>query len=929
MKNFKKLMFLVAVVMTALVCFTVSASALSSSGKCGDNVTYTYNTTTDELVISGTGPMTDYENFNGSPFYNSYIESVVISEGVTTIGDSAFRDCYRLTEVIIGDGVTTIGDYAFYWCESLTEVTIPDSVTTIGDYTFSSCDSLTEVTIGDGVTTIGDHAFCDCYSLTEVIIPDSVETIGDFAFSGDPLSESNLTSVIIGDGVTKIGDYAFSFCFNLKSVELGDSVKIIGERAFYSCESLTEVTIPDSVETIGDYAFSGDPLSESNLTSVIIGDGVTKIGDYAFSLCFDLKSVELGDSVKIIGDYAFESCGSLTEVIIGDSVTTIGYGAFYNCDSLTEVTIGDSVTTIGYEAFYSCDSLTDVYYGGTQEQWKKIKIGPYNSDLTEANIHYTCYHINKTSHLQQNPTCTSIGYSAGVYCPDCEKWVEGHEVIPATNHPNKKLKSQQDATCITVGYTAGTYCPDCKKWVEGHVVIEKLPHSFTQYIYDENETCTVDGTKTSKCDNCDTKSTIIAENTKTNHKNKVDYSKQNPTCTEIGYTAGVYCHDCEKWLEGHEEIPATNHPNKKLKSQQDATCITVGYTAGTYCPDCRKWIEGHKEIPSKGHTFSEKIIDSAHLKSKATVEKAAIYKYDCSDCDTISSSKTFSYGKPLTLGAISKLTAVPGKTSVALSWNKAENATGYRVYYKLAGDLNWRVCISYTTKTTYIFDDLPSGEYYKFAVKSLYKKSDGKYISGGYKELQTSTQPLAPTTITATQTTSTITLNWSACKGATGYRVYQYSPSKGKYVQIASVKGKTTYTKSKNLKAGSQYKFKIKPYVKLSDGTVIWGEASDAFTTATKPVPPTKITATTTSSAISLKWTASAGATGYRVYQYSPSKGKYVQIASVKGVTSYKKSKSLKANTTYKFKVKPYVKLADGTVIWGKASGEFAFKTKA
>ena len=94
-----------------------------------------------------------------------------------------------------------------------------------------------------------------------------------------------------------------------------------------------------------------------------------------------------------------------------------------------------------------------------------------------------------------------------------------------------------------------------------------------------------------------------------------------------------------------------------------------------------------------------------------------------------------------------------------------------------------------------------------------------------------------------------------------------------------------------------------------------------------KPIPPATITATQTTSTITLKWSASAGATGYRVYQYSPSKGKYVQIASVKGVTSYKKSKNLKANTTYKFKIKPYVKLADGTVIWGDASKAFAFTT--
>ena len=131
------------------------------------------------LTISGNGKMGDY--------YTPWVESitkVIIENGVTSIGFSAFRDCTPLTSVTIPDSVTSIGDMAFYGCTSLTSVTIPDSVTEIGWYAFEDCTSLTSVTIPDGVTSIGGSTFSGCTSLTSITIPDSVTEIGANAFFG-------------------------------------------------------------------------------------------------------------------------------------------------------------------------------------------------------------------------------------------------------------------------------------------------------------------------------------------------------------------------------------------------------------------------------------------------------------------------------------------------------------------------------------------------------------------------------------------------------------------------------------------------------------------------------------------------------------------------------------------------------------------------
>ena len=115
---------------------------------------------------------------------NKGLTSVVIPEGITSIGGRAFIYCESLLSVTIPDNVTSIGDSAFTFCESLESVTLPDSITSIGDFVFTGCTTLAGVTIPDSVTSIGKNAFCACDGLVSLTIPDSVMRIGDGAFTG-------------------------------------------------------------------------------------------------------------------------------------------------------------------------------------------------------------------------------------------------------------------------------------------------------------------------------------------------------------------------------------------------------------------------------------------------------------------------------------------------------------------------------------------------------------------------------------------------------------------------------------------------------------------------------------------------------------------------------------------------------------------------
>ena len=243
-----------------------------------------------------------------------------IRKGTKIICDRAFVDCKSLRSIVIPDGITSIGYGAFSGCKSLADIVIPDSVSSIGNCAFEGCKSLCSLVIPDSVTSIGEGAFYDCKSLISIVIPDSVTSIGRGAFSGC----TSLTNIAIPDGVTSIGDCAFC-----------------------GCESLSNIVIPDSVTSIEDSAFNGC----ESLNSVVIPDGVTSIGESAFLGCGSLTNIAIPDGVTSIGDCAFLGCGSLTNIAIPDSVTSIGYCAFDGCYIPTDLK-QELISRFGEEIFW-------------------------------------------------------------------------------------------------------------------------------------------------------------------------------------------------------------------------------------------------------------------------------------------------------------------------------------------------------------------------------------------------------------------------------------------------------------------------------------------------------------------------------------------------------------------------------------------------
>lgn len=474
-------------------------------GFCGENLTWEYDETAKKLTISGTGNMANYysSSIAGSraPWVNSEIkdeiETVVISDGATSIGEYAFFECTDLKNVTIPSSVRTINEGAFYKCAGLTSPDVTDPNEEIAD----------SITIPNGVTSIGESAFQHCIGLKKVTIPDSVKSIGEGAFSFCYISEeeseigieSGLEKVVIENGAETIGKDAFNGCKKLNYIYLPDSVKSIGINAFqytgiyydwwdgsddvlyinnhfimaYHGKS-TPCNIKSGTKTIADSAF----LACTNLPSITIPDSVTSIGNRAFEDCNSLTSITIPKNVRNIGDEAFYTCYDLqsinvdpfnpdyrsengvlynkekTELIrfpkektdtlfaIPESVTKIADGAFEYCNKLTSIIIPDSVASLGNDTFTNCNALKSITIpDGVSEIGNKAFFKCFK--LTDVNIPNSVIIIGESA-FEYCPTSIKINY---IGSKDDWKQIQGSEKL--------LLKEQMPLGDENINYCSG------------------------------------------------------------------------------------------------------------------------------------------------------------------------------------------------------------------------------------------------------------------------------------------------------------------------------------------------------------------------------------------------------------------------------------------------------------------------------------------
>ena len=342
------------------------------------------------------------------------LTQITIPNSVTSIGEEAFYGCRYLETVTLSENITSIPNGCFGDCWNLKNINsedgveIPGKVTSIGNNAFRNCQyQLAKVTIPDGVTYIGDYAFYSCHQLTSISVPSSVEFVGSTAFP--TYSDDNL-SFIVKDGAKYLGysDGEATHCVVLvkytgtsETVNLESDCRIIYDFAFSENRNIKTVNFPDGLKGMGDHAFFG-----ANLTAANLPEGVTYVGEKAFYRCSYMQSVTIPNTIESIGEDAFTfaiydneyatlgselylsqanglylgnnqnpylclagpASNNITSLEINENCQFILTEALKGCANLINLDVPESVTSIGNNAF--ADGIININYYGTPEDNK-------------------------------------------------------------------------------------------------------------------------------------------------------------------------------------------------------------------------------------------------------------------------------------------------------------------------------------------------------------------------------------------------------------------------------------------------------------------------------------------------------------------------------------------------------------------------------
>ena len=396
------------------------------SGDCGENVTWELSED-GTLTISGTGAMADdgYNDETGTstsaPWYSKSdrITSVVVEEGVTTVGNEAFSWCQKLASVNLPSTLVRIGDKAFYNCTALSSVVIPEGVTHIGFCAFQNCPELKAVTIPSSVTVLSDHCFGYLWTWDAEAEEGIVTMVENFTITAARASEGFFYAKdngfeCIEDGVL-VPEYTFVGytkgevpIFKEPSVgsedlfHFRDGAKvyisrksndgawgmILGVR-MYSDAPITWGEIPQDMlanpsyelvrgwiqlNQVGFQGTCGADLTWTLDNGTLTISGTGRMDDYHYNIdepedstpapWYDpreqITSVVVESGVTYIGFFAFYGLEKVTSVSLPESLTYIEAHAFRSCSSLTSVTIPKNITIIQWCLFQDCVSLREV-----------------------------------------------------------------------------------------------------------------------------------------------------------------------------------------------------------------------------------------------------------------------------------------------------------------------------------------------------------------------------------------------------------------------------------------------------------------------------------------------------------------------------------------------------------------------------------------
>ena len=557
-----------------------------------------------------------FEYVGIASFYNcGSLSEINFPSTLTVIDSSAFENNKYITELDLSSytSLEEIGTWAFAECVRLSEIALPEQSIYITSTTFYNTSYYNnEENWTDGALIIGNN-FLEYYYLTvpeaygRYIIPDGIKTIAQGAFS----TCMNLRSVVIPESVEIIGMDAFA------DTELLTKIYYLSDEADWDLIDINEYVDFTGIEIVYSYVICEheDVRNDSGYSQTCTLPGFTEgvfcndCGEWVSGhivieaghpdsntdgIC-DLCNENLSDitlnTVQTVAFNEYERLDLMFVPLATGKYTLTSMGQVdpnvYLYDSQkNELAYHDD---IGYENEDDPDweynfSLTYTLEKGRIYYWSVFDgyLGSFDIILT-----FECEaHSGGNATCMLPAVCENCGEAYGGVNAQAHKWNEGSVTTTATckvtgvktyvceynsqhtcteelglnasNHVNTRSVTEVKSTCSETGFTAGIFCNDCESYVSGHTVISvnSEAHKWNAGEITTVAACNVNGIKTYTCQhNSNHTYTEELGLNASNHVNTRSVPEAPATYDKVGYTAGVYCDGCQKYISGHTEIP--------------------------------------------------------------------------------------------------------------------------------------------------------------------------------------------------------------------------------------------------------------------------------------------------------------------------------------------------------------------------------------
>ena len=579
------------------------------------------------------------------------LETIKLPDNVREIENYAFANCKSLRSFIVPKDVTQISEGTFLNCESLSNITLGNEITAIESSAFAGC-GLTEIQLPSGITSIGEEAFAG-NKFTEIIIPSGVSKLGAGAFSGCEILQSisveeNNNNFSASNGVLydKAGT-TLLLCPGGKegSYTLPRRTTKIAESAFKDCKKITELILPSGLTTIGGKAFSG-----MNLTNIEIPAELERLSSDAFAYCSKLTEITVDEENTVFAAADGVLCDKnkekvlvcppgLEKIVLSEKIKSIEAGA---------ITAGEKEQVIDLPFYLEKIALSDDFkenvvfevYGNASiiytlnakgYKWNNKGLYSFSWEGDEGRTHHMkLAYMKLVSYLSEYPNNTitknglTLTYSEGkITCTDVisNTGASGVAEFILTESGVKDHKftfSMESRMGSSWGYTASlctnpakllsdnsTYAYQWNIWIGSNCKVTKADANRTANasLYIELSKFCMDVLPDAELYMKDFGFLGWFRND-TVHTIKMEGAKE-PTCTEDGHSAKVWCPLCGAVEAEGGVIPATGHTEEIIPAVEP-TCENPGLTEGIKCSVCGKILKAQKTgEPATGHAYGE------------------------------------------------------------------------------------------------------------------------------------------------------------------------------------------------------------------------------------------------------------------------------------------------------------------------------------